>query len=65
MYETFDDLPNAVRQLVVQVGEIDLRSWVQRACPALSGKSIIEVMNEENGLERVMTFLRRVAGRFS
>jgi hypothetical protein len=65
MYTSLDDLPNNVRQRVIAVGEIDPRAWVLQAIPALDNKSIVEVMNEQDGLVQVLRFLQQVIGHFS
>lgn len=63
-YQDFNDLPARVQSRILEAGEPDPRTWVLTKIPALGGRSIIEVMNVEDGESQVAVFLTQVSGKF-
>jgi uncharacterized protein (DUF2384 family) len=64
-YRTFDDLPNHIKSRILRLEQPEVQEWVLAKIPALGGRSIIEVMNEERGEAVVRDYLARTEGMFS
>lgn len=63
-YTCFDDLPKEIQRRVIALHPDDFERWIKLAIPALTNKSVIETINEEDGYRRVVQFLGRVEGYF-
>jgi hypothetical protein len=63
-YKTFDDLPAWLKDRIQQLAGDRAESWVHESVPALSNKTVIAVMNLEDGEQRMRAYLRAVDGYF-
>jgi hypothetical protein len=61
-YEAYGDLPRDLRVRIEAVEPADPARWAGSAIPALGGRSILEVMNENGGDTRVREFIARIEG---
>jgi uncharacterized protein (DUF2384 family) len=61
-YERLSDLPLRVQRRVVDLARSNPEEWVLKPIPALENRSIIDIMNSDEGEERVAQFLLRLEG---
>lgn len=64
VYKSFDDLPAWLKDRIQQLAGDRAESWVHENVPALGNKTVIAVMNLEDGEQRVRAYLRAVDGHF-
>ena len=65
MFETFEDLPEWVKNRVERIRPNDARSWVFEPVPVLGNESIMSLMNAgEEGQNRIRRYFIDVAGKF-
>jgi hypothetical protein len=65
MIRTYAELPDVIKAFYStwikddkeKIEEVNLR------IPALGNKSVLEVINEENGIEKVVIFIKRLSGK--
>jgi uncharacterized protein (DUF2384 family) len=60
MYLEFKDLPAGIQKKIEFVIGKDVEDWVHKPIPALRGKSIMEMINSENGEREIRLYLQRV-----
>ena len=60
----FQALPARLRHLIVQVGEPSPSEWAAKPLPALQGRSVLDLA-EEDGVAAAEAFVVKVIGKFS
>ncbi|MCC5847623.1 MAG: hypothetical protein JJU29_05955 [Verrucomicrobia bacterium] len=60
--KNFHDLPIGVQNRVKALHPTDYEKWVFKKVPALSDKSLIEVLNEDDGYRKAVEYLGKVEG---
>ena len=67
-YETLVDLPNNIRLRIAEIApSSDMEAWVRTPIPALGGRSVLDVMNEEErdiAEHKVLQMLLKISGYF-
>jgi hypothetical protein len=63
-FASYDDLPDGLKERVSKIASPNEHSWVNKAIPALGGKTFLEQLNEEDGYEKVCQYLTKVEGYF-
>jgi hypothetical protein len=65
MISSFNELPKAIKDFYSSwiKDEKEREDMVRGRIPALGNKSILEVINEENGLEKVVIYINRMSGK--
>lgn len=61
-FESFKDLPAGLQERVKAIASDDVESWLRNPIPALSGKSFLEQLNEEDGYAKICGYLKKVEG---
>jgi hypothetical protein len=61
---TLSSVPKIVLKKVCLIAPDDPIGWMNAKMPALNGKSIIETLNEPDGLEKVLEVLGKIEGYF-
>jgi hypothetical protein len=59
-YIRFSDLPNHIRTRILEsrvVSEDEVQAWVKHPIPALAQKSVLEVMNSDDGEQAIIGYL--------
>ena len=64
-YKDFDSLPLGIQERVKVLHPNDYKDWIKEAIPALKGQSIIEVINEDDGMVKISQYLNKVEGYLS
>ncbi len=60
-YCSFTDLPQFLRDYITDMVGADAADWVRGPVPALQGRSVLELLNQE-GLEATVEFVENVGG---
>lgn len=61
---SLDEFPRDIRALLERVEPISPESWANTTIPALGGRSVFELLDQE-GPEAVRLFALKVIGKFS
>jgi len=64
-YKNLSDIPNHIKKKIEELGQPDLENWVKKPIPALENQSILDVLNQEDGENKVFQYLKRAEGYFS
>lgn len=64
VYKSYDDLPAWLKGRIQQLAGDRANSWVHENVPALGNKTVIAVMNLEDGEQRMRVYLHAVDERF-
>jgi len=64
LYKSLNDLPVWLRDRVSKLAGDQAESWVHDEVPALGKKSVIEIMNLEDGEQCIRAYLKAVDGHF-
>ncbi|MEO0575473.1 MAG: hypothetical protein AAF004_08415 [Pseudomonadota bacterium] len=64
VYKSLNDLPLWLRERIAKLAGDQAESWIHDEVPALGKKSVIEVMNLEDGEQRIRAYLQAVDGHF-
>ena len=63
IYSTFLDLPEFLKKYIREFMDDKAEDWVLKPIPALKGRSVINLLNEE-GLQSTVDFLLKVGSQF-
>lgn len=63
-YKELRDLPEDIQDYVRKLDQPDDESWIRKPIPALGHRSVLDVINDPDGVGRVREFLVRAAGKF-
>ena len=63
-YLSLTDFPQHIKNVILSIKKDNAEVWITKKIPALSNKSILEVMNEDNGDQYVIDYLNRIKGYF-
>ncbi len=61
-YLSFDEIPEDLKKRVGEVSHPDEATWVNKAIPALEGRTFLEQLNQENGYVEVCKYLTKIEG---
>ena len=59
-YSDFDNLPPGLKKRIKNLHPRDYKDWVNESIPALYNRSILRVMNSDDGLAIVSQYLKKV-----
>ena len=60
----FSELPQWIQVKIKELGVADPDNWVYRQIPALDGRSVIELLNANDGEDLLRSYFAKVGGRF-
>lgn len=63
-YKSFDELPTWIKSRIQQVAGDRAEFWVNEKIPALGNKTVLSVMNLEDGEQRLRSYFRALDGHF-
>ncbi len=58
----FKKLPKGIQQRIKVIHPDDYEIWVYKSIPALNNRSIIEVINQDEGIVEVGKYLNKIEG---
>lgn len=58
----FYDFPKGIQNRVKSLHPSDYEEWVFKKIPALSDKSLLEILNEKDGYKKAVEYLGKVEG---
>lgn len=61
---SFSDLPLWLRERIVKLAGDQAELWAHNMVPTLGKKPVIQVMNLENGVQRIRAYLQVIDGHF-
>lgn len=64
VYKSFDEFPTWLKVRIQQVAGERAEFWVNENIPALGNKTVLSVMNSEDGEQRLRAYFRTLDGHF-
>lgn len=61
-YNSYEDLNPGIQNRIKQIAGADIETWLRKPVPALDNKSILELLNEDDGYQKVCKYLTKVEG---
>ena len=62
--ESFQDLPKGIQDRIIRLHSENAERWACQKIPALGNRSILEVMDEDDGYRNVCELLGKLEGHW-